>query len=249
MKHIYWDIDKIAMLTDELETSTHSHCMIQFFLCFDAELEIKVQGKRQFGSCMIVNKDVKHSFKTNGKKHLTIVFEPVSDVGTKLDEWLHGEAFLILDESSTSELRKSALPMCDTFDKGSYQTFVEKLYECCGMANEEKAFDDRILKLLEILEQCNCDEHEIEHYAKEMCLSTSRLSHLFREQAGISLKSFLTLHQLEKAFYELTDGKKITQAAMNAGFDSPSHFAATVKRMMGLSARSTIKDSQFLKVY
>ena len=39
------------------------------------------------------------------------------------------------------------------------------------------------------------------------------------------------------------------EAALNAGFDSPSHFASTVKRMMGLPARSTVKDSEFLKVY
>ena len=65
----------------------------------------------------------------------------------------------------------------------------------------------------------------------------------------ITLKNYLTLHQLERAFQDLLAGKRITEAALNAGFDSPSHFASTVKRMMGLPARSTIKDSEFLKVY
>ena len=32
------------------------------------------------------------------------------------------------------------------------------------------------------------------------------------------------------------DGKTITDAAMLSGFDSPSHFAATTKRMMGIAA-------------
>ena len=82
-----------------------------------------------------------------------------------------------------------------------------------------------------------------------MCSSASRLSELFSGQVGITLKKYLTLHQLERAFQDLLAGKWITEAALNAGFDSPSHFASTVKRMMGLPARSTVKDSEFLKVY
>jgi methylphosphotriester-DNA--protein-cysteine methyltransferase len=66
---------------------------------------------------------------------------------------------------------------------------------------------------------------------------------------GIPLKSYLTLHQLEKAYQDILNGNSITDAAMNAGFDSPSHFAATVKRLMGLPTRRALKDSRFLKVY
>lgn len=72
---------------------------------------------------------------------------------------------------------------------------------------------------------------------------------MFSEQVWITLKKYLTLHQLERVFQDLLAGKRITEAALNAGFDSPSHFASTVKRMMGLPARSTVKDSEFLKVY
>ncbi len=42
------------------------------------------------------------------------------------------------------------------------------------------------------------------------------LSHLFREQTGVSLKSYILLHQMEKAFIELLNGATITQAAMEA---------------------------------
>ena len=94
-----------------------------------------------------------------------------------------------------------------------------------------------------------CMDHSVEKYAEELCVSTSRFSHLFSEQVGVSLKSYLTLHQLEKAYQEILGGSSITEAAMNAGFDSPSHFAATVKRLMGLPTRKALKDSRFLKVY
>ena len=42
--------------------------------------------------------------------------------------------------------------------------------------------------------------------------------------------------------------KILTTSALNAGFDSPSHFAYTNKLMTGMSASNIMKDSEFLKV-
>ena len=113
----------------------------------------------------------------------------------------------------------------------------------------ERQLDGRIIDFLNKLEDCSCFDHSVDRFAEELSVSTSRLSHLFSEQVGISLKSYLTLHQLERAYQDILEGSGITEAAMNAGFDSPSHFAATVKRLMGLPTRRTLKDSRFLKVY
>ena len=66
---------------------------------------------------------------------------------------------------------------------------------------------------------------------------------------GIPIKKYLILHQLEKAFAEILQGVSITKASMDSGFDSPSHFAAVVKSLMGLPAKRGVKDSVFLKVY
>lgn len=249
MNRIYWDIDKISMLTDHLDASAHSHGMIQFFLCLDGELEIKVGKEKLKCSCILVNKNTKHSFKANQKMHFTCVIEPVSDIGAKLNDLLQDKDYFILEETKASEIKNIAISMIDTFDKATYASLMNQIYECFDITYLDKQFDERILAFLKMLEYCSCDEHSIEEYASELCISASRLSHLFSEQVGITLKSYLTLHQLERAFGELLAGKRITEAALNAGFDSPSHFAATVKRMMGLPARSTVKNSEFLKVY
>lgn len=177
------------------------------------------------------------------------MIEPVSDIGTIIKGILQDRDCYIFDDSKAKELRKLAAPMVDTFDTASYKEFMKRLYECFDVSFPDKKFDERILSFLNMLEHCSCDEHSIGEYADRLSLSASRLSHLFREQVGITLKNYLTLHQLERAFQDLLTGKRITEAALDAGFDSPSHFAATVKRLMGLPARNMIKDSEFLKVY
>lgn len=63
------------------------------------------------------------------------------------------------------------------------------------------------------------------------------------------LKSYIQFHQLEKAFTALLSGESVTDSAMLAGFISPSHFAATVKKWMGMPVSASIKDSEILKVF
>lgn len=119
--------------------------------------------------------------------------------------------------------------------------FIQEFSEWLGVK--------RSIELLELLQNCDCYDHTIENFSKKVYLSSSRLSHLFREQIGVPLKSYILFHQLERAFTALLNGSNITDAAMIAGFDSPSHFAATVKKWMGMSVSASIKDSEFLKVF
>lgn len=249
MNRIYWDIDKISMLTDHLNASTHKHGMIQFFLSLDGELEIKVGKEKIQCSCIIVNKNVNHSFKANNKPHFTCVIEPVSIFGVKVNELLQNKDYIILDDSKVSILANSASTMVTAFNIEAYKAFMIEMHGCLGVSYQNNKFDERILDFLKMLEHCTCDDHSIDEYAGNLYLSSSRFSHLFKEQVGITLKSYLTLHQLERAFQNLLSGKRITESALNAGFDSSSHFASTVKRLMGLPARNAIKDSEFLKVY
>lgn len=250
MNQIYWDVSQISMLTDNLGASTHSHGMVQFFLALENIPDIQV-GRKKLDKpiCLFVNKNVKHSVKFHDGIIFTTVIDPTSDIGIFIDALMNGNEYYLIDTDVTKKLSKYAYPMIETFDKESYVTFLNQMYLNLGFQPRERQMDERITGLLKILEDCNCFDHSVEKYAEELDISTSRLSHLFSEQVGISLKSYLTIHQLEKAFQSILEGSRLTEAAMNAGFDSPSHFAATVKRLMGLPTRKTIKDSRFLKVY
>ena len=249
MNRIYWDIDKITSLTDHLEAAVHGHGMIQFFLFLNGTPEMRVGKEKIHDRCLFVNVNVKHAVKFSGGLLLTCVIEPASDMGRKLNEKLSGKEYFSMDDTKADELIELARQMAGAFTKDPYTKLMEKLYEFIGADSSEKQLDERIKAFLGMLENCSCTDHSIDHFAEEVCLSSSRLSHLFREQVGITLKDYLLLHQLERVFQDILSGRKITDAAMDAGFDSPSHFASTVKRLMGLPARSTIKDSEFLKVY
>ena len=250
MNQIYWDVSQISMLTDELGASTHSHGMIQFFLALNNVPDIKVGGKRIDDSvCLFVQKNVKHSVRFHDGIIFTSLIEPTSDMGAFLDTLMKNNDYYLVEDEVAKKLADYARAMNGSFDRESYLLFMEQMYSCLGFQPVERRFDEMIIEFLNELDHCTCLDHSVDRFADELNVSTSRLSHLFSEQVGIPLKSYLTLHQLEKAYQDILNGSSITDASMNAGFDSPSHFAATVKRLMGLPTRSMVKDSRFLKVY
>ena len=236
-------------MTDVMDASSHSHAMMQFFVCTEGRLNIKVGRDKPDTKCILVNKNVKHSFKADNRVCFTIIIEPVSDLGLALDALLAGRDSYNVDDSKADNIIEKVIRLKDQPDKETYSDLMVAVYDCFDITPMNKQLDERIVAFLEMLKHCSCDDHSIEEYADKLCLSESRLSHLFSEQVGVSIKKYLILHQLERAFEEILQGESITKAAMDAGFDSPSHFAAVVKSLMGLPARRGVKDSVFLKVY
>ena len=249
MNQIYWDLDRISILTDTMDASSHSHAMMQFFICTEGTLNIKVGKEKPKAKCILVNKNVKHSFKADKRICFTLLIEPVSDLGLALDVLIKDKDHYAVDDSKADALVEQVIRLKEHPDKESYEALMTGVYDCFGIQPSHRQLDERIESFLEMLKHCSCDDHSIEEFADRLCISASRLSHLFSEQVGIPMKKYLILHQLEKAFEEILQGESITRAALDAGFDSPSHFAAVVKKLMGLPARRGVKDSVFLKVY
>ena len=247
MIKIFWDKDNIAFIGNQVTSTEHSHCVLQVFFSFDEPLQVTVENEQINGKCIIVNKNVRHIFSCNDKMRLSILIEPSSGFAKELIKRVDGN-YLICD-NGIERIQQKAAMLIDTDDRQQYSAFIRDFAEYLGVKKNSEISDERICELLKILQNCDCYDHTIENFATSVCLSSSRLSHLFREQIGVPLKSYILFHQLEKAFTALLSGTNITDAAMLAGFDSPSHFAATVKKWMGMPVSASIKDSEFLKVF
>ena len=247
MQKIFWDKDNIAFIGNQVNATEHSHCVLQVFLSLDEPLQIIIENEQIIGKCIIVNKNVRHIFSCDNKIRLSILIEPSSNFANELIKKIDGNYLICNDK--IERIQQKAATLIETDDKHKYFDIIQNFADYLGIKRNAKAIDDRIASLLSILQDCDCYDHTVEKFATSVCLSSSRLSHLFREQIGVPLKSYILFHQLEKAFTALLSGTNITDAAMLAGFDSPSHFAATVKKWMGMPVSASIKDSEFLKVF
>lgn len=248
MKKIFWQKDKVGMISDHLTTTEHSHWLIQLFLSLDGKLKINVEGEEIECYCITINHNVAHTFITDGKPYYTLVFGVTSQYENSLSAKLENQSYWIWDEAGIEALQQSCQKLVGNTTKEQYDLFLNQLREYLEITKCPKQYDKRIMELIESLEICDCHDHAIALFAKKVNLSTSRLAHLFKEETGIPLKSYIGLHQMTKAFDLLLNGQTITEAALLSGFDTPSHFATAVKRMTGRTATNLIKDSEILKV-
>ncbi|MDO5156876.1 MAG: AraC family transcriptional regulator [Eubacteriales bacterium] len=107
--------------------------------------------------------------------------------------------------------------------------------------NDIDSEDYRVVRLLKELKAYKHLEKSIQEIADQYGLSDSRLSHVFKECMGVSLKGYLNIKQMQYAYKLIMDGESITYAALEAGFSSPAHLAAICKKQMGISISMVLR--------
>lgn len=125
----------------------------------------------------------------------------------------------------------------------SDEDFFDMLMGICGLnKNDACSYDHRIIEILSyVRKQKTIESSIIDELSRLVFLSKSRISHIFKDETKMTLHSYLALEKLRKASEYIDEGMSITEASLNAGFDSPSHCAATCKRMFGISLRDVYK--------
>lgn len=252
MNYIIMANDHISAFTEHIEAEDHSHWALQLWICLNGKMNITVQDREIQCRGIVIDGGISHRFSACDQLHFTMLLEPTSSVAVYLKKNIIPEntGYFFLEDDLPDLFRDEYAELLSCGSEDRYRSFINTVYRFFHIDSEYKAvYDDRIIDLLRLLDQCDCSEHGLIHFAKKISLSASRLSHLFKQQTGIPLKGYLVLHKLEKAYTLLLNEKRpITEAAMLAGFDSPSHLAYTSKALTGMTLSGVMKDSVFLKV-
>jgi AraC family transcriptional regulator len=84
----------------------------------------------------------------------------------------------------------------------------------------------------------------VDEIAKEVCLSPSHLSSIFKKEVGKTVMGYLTDIRLQTARKQLLLRKhSISEIAFLCGFSSPSHLSQSFKNHFGLSPRDILKST------
>jgi len=163
---------------------------------------------------------------------LVMVIDETSEFSHLLEQdYLKGKPYHILDEAKAAAISR----LCAN-QKNIEQLDAEVLSLCAPRAVGSTVSDQRIVDVLRVIKESeSVGESMLSDLCNIACLSRSRLSHLFREQVRTSLASYFVIAKMEKACRYVIRGENLTTAAIHAGFNSPSHFSATCKRLFGIS--------------
>lgn len=98
--------------------------------------------------------------------------------------------------------------------------------------------DLRVLHVARVLRAQMPLTPPVEKLAASVGLSPGRLKHLFTEQMGVPMKSYLLWARMRRAGLLLHSGMPLTDVAHQMGFYDQAHFSRAFKRFVGLTPSS-----------
>lgn len=102
----------------------------------------------------------------------------------------------------------------------------------CGPGTLRR-LDPRVDSVLGLLRQRPSDV-SLTALAGMAALSPGRMTHLFREQTGLSIRRYLVWAKIRRSFYQISLGEKLTDIAYTAGFADSAHMCRAFQSGFGL---------------
>ncbi|WP_289355282.1 AraC family transcriptional regulator [Paenibacillus sp. S-12] len=252
---LYFGSDHLSFLTNKVQADNHSHNYIQLTIGLQQDVVITVEEQAYQASGFILQSNVIHELHGLGQWQWYMLINPESAFGEHLKRtYLQNSKMHVLSSIQIEALQHLAIAQLfsikDPDDYGSTWSTCKHIlgFPDNSLSNLQSVLDERLHSIMQAIETIPAHQLTVKTLSKKLFLSESRLSHLFKNRAGISLASYLVHHKLETAFHAIFNGKPMTEAAMDAGFNSSSHFSRTVRDKLGMTARAIVQHSRYLKV-
>ena len=232
--------DHIMMRAEYRTPDPHSHLAVHFIAGLDGPVHCVVSGDSFDADAVFIASDVVHTAYAEKGDMLVFLFDTAGSIAEEAQkQYLCGRPYFCGDKETVEKLRE----IWKNNPPAQADSLITQLLGLDTVGTTLR--DERISQVLEYLRSLDEVPEDITaQLCAKVCLSPSRLSHLFKENVGISLHRYLAMDKMRKGYIHFQKYGNITEASMRAGFDSPSHFAATCKRMFGISFSEFVKGSE-----
>lgn len=235
-----------------LDTRIHSHHAVQLIVSLTTPFRMRRPGG-EWGSyrTLLIDSDQPHECRALNSHVLFCNIDPETEVGRQLKHtFLTHQSVAELPPSRTDELiaqLASHVLQATTHDQLRDQ--IAQFVDSLSNYRQPTPIDERIEKALGLLQLFGDKPPKLRELADEVCLSSGRLVHLFKEQVGIPIRKYILWKRMLNAVHYMTTGATLTTAAHEAGFADSAHFSRTFSRMFGMMPSAITKNSQFIQVY
>ncbi len=235
--------------------TVHSHYALQVIVNREGPFQLRTDRSTIKCEGVIVGSGCPHQLLSPSNSHswIHLLIDHESDVAKMIaTKHLAQGDLRILDGDLLKRLRRcigvagNFLGSCRQADE-AYKKIVTELG---GYPDQSSgAIDPRIKSAISLLKKKYLSQKVVVPViAREVCLSESRLRHLFAEQIGMPLRRYVLWVRLMTAVQFAVQGESLTQAAHNAGFSDSAHLCRTFRRMYGITLSGLVKNSRFVQV-
>jgi AraC-like DNA-binding protein len=228
-----------AARTPARTLDAHSHHAVQVTLGLEGEFELESGTCRIGNPAAAVAPDARHSFRAEGLvAHVFIEPESLAGRAAAGSLFASGAPLVALPEELLGELPAQLMAAFRRQERsdGSLTVLAQAVISRLAGGVIAQPPDARVKTVLEWAATQLDRPVSLVDAARRVALSKDRLRHLFVEQTGLPLRSYLLWLRLTRGIEAFAAGASLTDAAHQAGFADSAHFSRTFRRMFGINA-------------
>ena len=120
---------------------------------------------------------------------------------------------------------------------------------CFGDALPRRILDARVVQAIAQIGRFSGDPVTAASCAAEAGLSSSRFLHLFKQETGISFRSFRAWKRARHLLHFANQDLNLAHLAQHIGYPDSTHFSHSIRRFYGLKPRAIFSGSRDLAIY
>ena len=218
------------------------------YVAFEDGLWLTTTDERKSHAEMVaVLPNVRHTIASDYRSVLSIVIEPetvcpgvLEDLARRLSG-SEGAAF-------TSRIRAAYLELRERHAGDDFSSTEFDLL-CLGEVLPARQLDPRVARAMVQIGRFAGEPVTAASCAAEAGLSSSRFLHLFKEETGISFRSFRAWKRARHLLHFANQDINLAHLAQDIGYPDSTHFSHSIRRFYGLKPRAIFSGSRDLAIY
>ena len=209
----------------------HCHAAPVLLLGLSGRFALHLElGRPQHCHSALVDAGVWHLFDPCGERVALVYLEPDAPEARAMRPLLGPEGGVMLDVARPVASRSTTESALRSFD-------LPRLLRC-KVPDAVAPLDARVARSLQALRQPQAARMGRSDLAAGVHLSASRFNHLFRDEMGVSLRSYRVWSQVRLAMAGLALSPRLTDAALHGDFADSAHFSRMFRQTFGMTPSS-----------
>ena len=202
----------------------HKHVAASLLWGLDEKVRVQVDDAWVSGDVVLVAPEVTQALDAPGDV-LIVHLDPDTHYWRQLAGHINAHGFAVLPAPDLADARR----LVRETDCHYASTWLANL--CRALAKPRPPLDGRVVQVTTELRTTLPEQLDLEPLAAMAGLSASRLTHLFKQETGVSLKRFVLHLKMQRALRHYQPGMTLTQLATDAGFYDQPHMVRTARDM------------------
>ncbi|WP_050419862.1 helix-turn-helix domain-containing protein [Bradyrhizobium tropiciagri] len=205
------------------------------------------EGRESHGELAVTMPNLRHTITSEYRSAICVAIEPESVPDGTLEavaRRLQGpDSHLFANRIRNAYATLAEMQHRDAIANAEFDTM------CFGDALPQRVLDPRVVRAIGRIGQFSGEPVTAAGCAAEAGLSPSRFLHLFKEETGISFRSFRAWKRARHLLHFANQDINLAHLAQDIGYPDSTHFSHSIRRFYGLKPRAIFSGSRDLAIY